>query len=310
MAASGVLLRLRRRRRVLQSERSGAQARGHRGPCRQRLSHVDVPGGAADARRRALGGMVGPAQRAGHRAGREPPLRSRANLGKDGPPEGEHAADRRRCHGDPPARRAARQSRALESVDSRQLRIGRRRVLPPCEGRYQGPAAGHGRTDRRHGIIGNRHFGHGRNQCRRTHAAAGQRGPESRGRRPLRRCGRDRLRRTIGQHPGRLLRRSCEVGGSVPDHRWTSLGYQRRCRPARRGRHDHRVRARFDLHQLWRREDLPRRGRGGTAGAPRHQGRRGGRPARSALGRAGHWRRFAARRQRTARFRAGTHVPA
>ena len=83
---------------------------------------------------------------------------------------------------------------------------------------------------------------------------------------------------------------SREVGRDVRDGRRPALCGVGRFRGRRSRRHDDPARARFGVHQLGRREDLPGRGRGRAQGAPRGVRRgRGGR-SRRALGRAGRGR--------------------
>ena len=80
---------------------------------------------------------------------------------------------------------------------------------------------------------------------------------------------RGRAARGRRQHPGRLLQGRAQVGRDVPHDRRRALVGAGRLRERRGRRHDHAARPRLGGHQLGRREDLPRGGRGGGEGASR-----------------------------------------
>ena len=105
--------------------------------------------------------------------------------------------------------------------------------------------------------------------------------------------------RAQGSHPARLLERSGEDGGDVPHRRARrAVGRARRLGDDRRRGPDRVVRPGFGLHQLGRREDLPRGGRGRGAGPPGRVRRGRGRRARRSLRAEGRGAREAARRAR------------
>ena len=79
---------------------------------------------------------------------------------------------------------------------------------------------------------------------------------------------------------------SGEVGRDLRDGERPALLGLRRLRGRRGRRHDDAARARLGVHQLRRREDLSRRGRGRVEGASRSVRRRRRRRARRAMGRA------------------------
>ena len=128
----------------------------------------------------------------------------------------------------------------------------------------------------------------------------------ARGRARLRRGRHARGRR---QHPGRLLQGRGEVGtrrsATIDGERWSVPG---RLRERRGRRHDHAARPRLGRHQLGRREDLPRGGRGGGEGAPDGGRLPRRRRARRALRRGRHRGRRRCRRGRVATARR--HRPA
>ena len=81
--------------------------------------------------------------------------------------------------------------------------------------------------------------------------------------------GGDRLGGAHRPRAARLLQGSGEDGEDVPDGRRRALRRPRRPRPLQPRRLDQRARPRLGVHQLGRREDLPRGGRAGAAQASR-----------------------------------------
>ena len=104
--------------------------------------------------------------------------------------------------------------------------------------------------------------------------------------------------RAQGPHPARVLERPGEDRRDLPDRcARRALGRARRLGHHRRRGPHRALRARFGLHQLRRREDLPRRGRGRGARPSGCVRRDRGRCARRSLRTAGRGAREAARRR-------------
>ena len=104
--------------------------------------------------------------------------------------------------------------------------------------------------------------------------------------------GRARIRRDRGArrrrlHPGRLLQGRGEERVDLPHVRGPALVGAGRLRDRRRRRDDHPARPRFGVHQLGRREGVPRGGRGSGEAPPRGRRRARRRCARRPVRRGG-----------------------
>ena len=172
------------------------------------------------------------------------------------------------------------------------LRDRLRRRDPLAHGEGQDRRAAAARRDRRLARrVRDRVPGHGRRR-RPGGQAALRDGRAHDGARRRRRAARARLRRgrparPAGNMPLGYYKDAAKTAATfieIDGERWVDP----RRHGARRGRRQHHAaRARLGVHQLRRREDLPRRGRARVEVAPRRVRRRGRRRARRAVGRAG-----------------------
>ena len=274
-----VFYRPRRRHRRLHQRAGGRRVvPGREGQGRREPAALAQPP-AADARCRPVGL---PAVRLRGQRRRDAPQVRRPRGVAHGRARGhQQRLHHRRRHGPPDdrgARGAGRARRPRPVVDVR-AGLDRRHLLPHGEGPVP-RAVPEPHHRRRHRLLGDRRqrHAHGRQgrhpeQGRRPHRAA---------RPATRSCSTRQLNEiAAGQRPGgstgpsrqrpdRLLQGPREVGGHL---RGRSLRIP--VRPGRRHghprgrRHDHPARPRVAVHQLRRREDLPRGGRVGPQGPPR-----------------------------------------